>query len=1313
MIKNLFTPLPTVKTRKLIRIAGLVVLIFVVLIMLVIFGGNYAIDHYLNADGRKDISNYLPISGTATYEKASVKLFNSFPDVTIQLEGLKLTDSLTATHDYPPLTLDKLMVQASIKDLRQKQFEIEAVDLDGLTVNLYEDKHGYSNMANVMRQKIKQAVDENKKSETSVEFGDVDLTISNVILNKVDERIGQQAHISIEEIKVDNELINEQYQLALEMNNLLVSDELETNKDNHPIELEELLVEVQLNTSFSKLKVKGLKLTNGHIHLLTDSLGQSNYLSLFGNEQKQSNNKLDKKPGLAIDIDGVDIALHDIDFSMVDAMKYKHLEARIVKFETELQANADTSALVELELDVDQLAFNTRKGAYFRESLVKGQIQADVSHKLIKLSSLPLLINGEGFDVKANIYSDKNTATTLTVENGDVSTNLVRPLLTEAIQKSISTYDVRGPFSARAHVVFTPGKKDPRVTVDLQVNKKTVTAKGQSIKNAKLSATFINRLYDDARQFNENKKNVRFMIHDVVGTFNDFEISSQDALILSTPALGDRLIAKAQITGSAASASQYLKHDKFNFQQGNFTLFTDINGSLNNLDDLIAGTNLNLAMDDLEVHYPEGNTKFPFKILEIKKEGEKTEFHIEGFTANYQRPFHIHGEIDRVESLFFPGQEGSLQTEANIRASSVSWEGVIALFGKDGVFSSLKPSEEKQAKRSMKQTLTGIQQSFRPVIGIAIDTVFYGKDIQLIGFQSGIKFDDARTLVLEKTSFDVDGATVTLDGEVKINELDFTRFDFDVELRHLDLDVLMPKFDFFDINLLKQIHDQPDNLFVKMNLSGELDDDSGLRPETIHADITYESFAQDKFSGSIRLNANPTTKKVDVVFGHSGHPRSFNDILGTDTYRFDNGYYTISFQFDANFESTAQMVENSTFNLSIDNAEVYVTELGITVPLTRIEVASIKNKAYYHILLRSDTLNQEVAFNGIVNNVRHFAFEDTDKPYEIELEISSPKIVWHDLIKLFSFQQSGASTGGKILKQSLNQILADFNPDVTLKIDELEYSDQIRFNHIFAHAYQDGNTLYIDSANVAYGDSKVEVNIAANMGHEDVLPFHLGLKMLNIDVGKTLTHFDNFNVIQLREAKQIEGNVWLYVDMNAEINLEEKGFNTDKTEAYIAAELQNVVIEDLQTIDKIAEGIGREKRFEILRFAPIQTKIKVKGQRIEVKQTEIQANAIHAFVEGSIDKKSPENLWISVPISNIIAPNLEMVSEKTGYEGAGKKIYLQFISSEGEEDGNMKVYLRKKKFFKERFKLKQFRAYKRINRRERRRLRKEERQLKD
>jgi len=1296
------------KAKKTFNRIGIILMVLLILIILVLFAGDYALNRYLNNGGKETINNALPINGSLNYQKASLHLFKDFPNLTLQLHGLQIDDSLPRQGNNPIFKLEDLYLNASLRSLKNKEVQINSIELSGLSLNIIDQADSYSNLKTLIKNNADGVNRKKNKNGWTVVYDHTDLIITDLHLYKTDEIREQNAHLFMNKILVKNHRVNSNYELSLDMEEIVVANTFDEPRDRDPIQIREAKANLQLEKSFKSVRLLSVELSNAKIDLFTDTTGLSNYSQLLGLKKSKT------KPGATntsrkqkeLDLEGADITLNEIDFSLIDLSENKHLAASIINLNTELNVNQDTTAIIDLHLDVDQFAFNTTKGAMLTNSTVKGKIKANLDEGRLEIACPNLSINDDLFNVAAMLPLNQKSATTLTIEKPDALTHKIRPLLTTKIQKSILPYDVKGPFYAKAEIVLTKGANKPRVILDLNVQDKTVIIKGEVIKNAEVSATFVNGFFDDARQHTEHKKNLRLFLHSVSCVYNDFQVETKDALITSSAKDGARLIAKADVTGKASSASHFLKHDKFYFQDGAFTLTTNINGSLRNLDDLIAGTDLNLSMNDMQVFYPEGNTTLPLSILEIKKVGEKTLFEIEGLAIDHGSPIRIQGEIDHLASVLFPGQPGQLQTKADIRASSISWEGLIALFGEDGIIAVTRQNETLKAKRSMKQTLSGIQQSFRPSVKVTIDTVHYGHDVQLLDFHTGLNFEDDKTLVLEETSFKIDKSNVTLDGKVIINQLDFTKFDFDINLQNLDFDVLLPKFDYFGIHLMKEIYDQPDNVSMHIELSGNLDDNAGLKPESLDSYITYESFAEDKFSGSLVLKANPHSKKVDVVFSHSGHPRNINHIFESDDYIFDKGWFNITFEFDDNFESLAQMVEESRIGLTISEAEVYISEVGVTVPLSQIEVASIDNIAYYYLLLKSDTLQQELTLDGVVKNIRHFAFKDTSDSFSVQLNINSPRIVWNDLKQVMTYGSSPTTQqSGKIIKESLAEVVHDFNPSVKLKVDTLEYSDQLSFNNIFAHAYLENDLLKIRNANVSYGESYIESNIDLDISHQDVLPFDLYLELNNIDIAHTLEHFDYFNVPQLESAKQINGNVWFDLDLSSIIDLNNNDFITSKTIADITVKLEDVIIEDLETINNVAEKIRRVDRFNVLKFAPIESHINIEGKRIVVEETEVQSNAIHAFVEGTIDNNSSEHLWISIPVKNIKRPDLDSIPIKTTYAGTSRKVFFKWVSDKSEENGKIKVLLRKKQYYKERPHGINFRDYRREVRRERKRIR--------
>ncbi|WP_235296613.1 AsmA-like C-terminal region-containing protein [Portibacter marinus] len=1279
----------------------LIPLLFLTLILGV---GDYLINRYLNSEGNTLINELLPINGTLSFEKVRIRPFRDIPNISLKVENIILSDSLINEHHHYPVIIKSLYLNASLPSLRKRYLKIKSLELEGVNVSVYDRVDGYSNLTSIIQSYLQKGTMAETMNDWTVSFDHSKLNIQDLEVIRIDDITEQQAQLSVQELAINSTEVDSSYQFDIDIEKFKTSSLHEKIKSDIPLQIEKVKADVLVKKYWTEARISSIQLDDGQLYLHTDENSETNFSDIVGLLKSSTNSNVEN--GMDIELHGASLTMSDINFLLIDQIRNRHVETKIVDLETEFNLTHDTTAVIELHLDVSQVSPNVNKGSFLKNSIVKGQVNTDYRNSSVALTSSTLKINQDTFEVQSFLSLDNRQPTTLTIEKDDARIEKVRPLLNDYLQARVSTYEARGPIQAKLNLVFTPGVKKARADLHMSVNNQTLVIQDEVFENAVASVTIINGLYDDYRQYSENIKNTRVQIHHVSGVTRDFHITSEDALITYTPEQGLHLKAKAEVSGNAAVGSQFLEHDRFIFRNGTFLLKSDIDAPLNNFETLFSGTDLDLKIRNIDVYNPAGNTSFPLNLMSLRKTGDSTTFAIEGLNLGVGSPIQIDGEVINLEAVLFPGKDEQLQTHASIRANSLNWQGLVAVFGKDGIISTTIEESDKLAKRSMKQTLSGMQKSFRPSVEVFIDTINYGREFQLYDFKTGLNFKNDKTLVLQETNFEIENSNVILDGEVVINQLDYTKFDFDIALNNLDFDVLMPKFDYFGVKVLRQIHDQPDNLTVKAKISGDLDDIEGLDPESIDAYITYESFSENKFTGSLSLQANPSTKNMDVVFSHSGLPKNINKLLGSEEYTFDKGWFTASFEFSDNYESFAQMLEESKSSLSIANAEVKIKSLGVTVPLSRIEVASINNNAYYNLLIRSDSLDHELTLDGVVKNVRHFAFNDTEEPYEIDLTLSSPELVWEHLKQVALYGDSNTPQSGRLFKKSVTKILQDFNPNVKLQIDKFLYTDQLSFNDIYAHAYMEDDILSIDSANVYYGNSHIEADIEMNMAFEYALPFKLNLDLTYIDISHTLRYFNYFNREELRNAKQIDGKVWLDLDMAGEIDLKNNVYDYAKTDANLRFVVQNLVVDDLETINAISRKIRREDRFRKLRFAPISTRVKVQGKRIEVEQTEIQSNAAQAFVEGTIDKSSPEDLWISIPIDNLKKPDLDTIPKQTGYEDSGLKIFLQWITSQSEDDGKVKFRLSKKKFFQERNESKEFKAYKRKNRKARRELRK-------
>ena len=135
----------------------------------------------------------------------------------------------------------------------------------------------------------------------------------------------------------------------------------------------------------------------------------------------------------------------------------------------------------------------------------------------------------------------------------------------------------------------------------------------------------------------------------------------------------------------------------------------------------------------------------------------------------------------------------------------------------------------------------------------------------------------------------------------------------------------------------------------------------------------------------------------------------------------------------------------------------------------------------------------------------------------------------------------------------------------------------------------------------------------------------------------------------------------------------------------------------LKSIDAFAEKIHKERRFADLLFAPISNQISINGNYIQVPLMEVQSNAIQLFFEGDYHLNGNSNFWISLPLNNLKKPQLNTIPPKTGYALAGNKVFLEIQSNVGEAP-KLKFRTSKRKFYRKRRMLKQFRMDKREDR---------------
>jgi len=139
-------------------------------------------------------------------------------------------------------------------------------------------------------------------------------------------------------------------------------------------------------------------------------------------------------------------------------------------------------------------------------------------------------------------------------------------------------------------------------------------------------------------------------------------------------------------------------------------------------------------------------------------------------------------------------------------------------------------------------------------------------------------------------------------------------------------------------------------------------------------------------------------------------------------------------------------------------------------------------------------------------------------------------------------------------------------------------------------------------------------------------------------------------------------------------------------------------------MDQIAAKLLSSQYLNELKFAPITNVVNIKGSRINIPQMEVQSTGLNFFVEGHVDNKNKTNVWLSIPFGNLKRTERDTVPLKRSYAASRRKMFLEITNDEG--DLKTKFRVSKRKYYKQRGILDQFKKDKKRWKSERKALKK-------
>ncbi len=1080
------------------------------------------------------------------------------------------------------------------------------------------------------------------------------------------------------------------------------------------------------------IDIKSVILDSASLVFYTDENLKYSPLSMFrfSNNPKRKVEKSNTSE-YQIKAESAEILLKKIQFVYIDQIKKKDLQASADSIQLSLRlTEKDTTGRGYLNLDIKHLTFNTDKGGYLSNSHVEGPIEIIFRHGMLQILPTQIEINGDKYGAFANLSFDKRTPSLLHVEKDDIDVSKTRILLTRKIQEGIAPFDVDGLISAHADIEFYPGDKNPRADIHLLMPNNVLHVNDLVLTDGYLEARFVNRLnetYD--RFYGEDKQNLTFYLDSLDAKYLGFEVKSKNGSINFGPAVGTNLDIAAEVGGNAKLISDLLENNEYLFQSGDFNADLKIKANADKLYTLIKGINGYINFNDLQILYAKENTIIPLKSIEFDKHAGIGKFKITAVTPKYNEQIDLEGYATNIDDIIAGLPHTSTESELAMRSKNLSWDGLLSLMGtvssiSDGqkgangqTTSSTKSFVEQ--KQSIKSILSSLYDGFHPQIKVEFDNFGIAPELYITQFGTHLGFADRSSLLLDRTQFFIDDASVKSDIALNLSRPYQTNFGIDLHSKNLSPRNILEKLEILEFDeITTKNFFIPNELSFDLGITGDLDDAKGLEPNSLNGGMDFQAPGKYPFLGSVDFEADEamqSSRRVKTKVALEGSPTHINPVFEQFGIRFEEGEYALKFEFDDQLGSLEDVIQKSELQFDVGKSLLTYLPTNAQFPIENFNINIEKDIGYFDLMLYSDSLNARLGFEGKVDYISEFIYRNTNQNHHTIVNGYSPRMSWSDLqfvigsvqtpedstilaevefvhtarppqsisevIRNLDSTRQEQMTQIKQTKATIQNLFYSLNPSVAMTVDTFQYNSKLSFENLTSSiSMSEDSVIDLIDTRFEYQDGSVAFNGSVDLKEEKTTPFSARFMTDELDVAELLESLNYLNNSSIENIDELSGVIDFDLTLNSIIDDSLAMIIQNETYAKLDFTLKDLGASGLNFMDSLVKNKNLRERFKNIYIDSISNTLIFENNRVLVPLMEIQSNAFQFFVEGTVDDSPNDNIWISIPLSNLKKHKTAKVPPQTGYALAGAKVFMEIINLPNNQT-ETKFHLSKRKFF--------------------------------
>lgn len=1099
--------------------------------------------------------------------------------------------------------------------------------------------------------------------------------------------------------------------ISLAVDSLVLRDTTRAATETATLAVERLYGEVLLDAIWrDTIRLTRVELAGGKIYVASDSLGRFN-LGRLSEPVDSSRQSAPKEGNFApiLDWNGAQTSLRDLQLSLLHPKRYKRMETYVDSLKATGARGADGRLQItsDLSMRVGTIAFNTRLGGYLNDTPVSGSVRLDFSPQAWHVRPTELNIDGQIFSAAADLSREEGQRNSIRLATKALDYERTRALLHDTLRSRLADYHADGTFPVSAEIggTLAPGE-EPEITIQFALSGQNVKLKQYHFTDVHTSGTLVNQLTPAERPHPNPRKNLRITIGQLSAYQGRTRLQAPWA-ITRIAGRDTRLEAPMRFSGPSAEVSRWFNARDFLLRRGRFLLEIEVDGSLLYLDELIAKTDGQLRLQEVDVRYAPAGISFPFSGINLSKIGDDIKYQLRSRPLPTGFLFDLHGEIDNLAPLLMDRPGEALRADATLESPRIDWADFRTYFGQDGYFATETIGENAGADdepravdedpqvTAMKQALLGLERTFHPQLEARFDTVTYYDVFTLHNFHTGLHFKKD-TMVLEQTSFNWEDSDLSFRADVDLAGRAKTPFELGLQAHHLDLNHLRPTLDYFGLRLPTELDTLPRDLNVDFRHRGMMVDTGGLAPGSNAGEFIFNDGKDSIFSGTVQYTPKPAGLHTEVRL--TGDPLVVNSLFSSENFLFGSGSFNIDLTVNGTPENLGELIDQGELHLRIDSSRIRYEPTKASIPVHHFSVDVVKGSADYWLQLLTEETNNTINLHGNLDSLSAFLYPQVGRSFRVQADASAQNLHWNDVRTFMGTEAVSVNDTNQLDVQHLlfttSGAFQTFRPDLSLCIDTFQIPNASPLMDLHAGLYlRDSTALILEESGFTLGDGEVRFDATYALDQNQQSPFFLNWQVYDLALGRLMAGLDRLAIAMPDTLGVLRGKLSLSGSLAGWIDESAGSLLLDSTSGYVDYSLTDLALINWPALKQIGRKAMMKKRFQQLRFAPLSGHLKLTDNRLPIPRTEIQSTALQLFVEGYYDLRTGPDLLVSLPLRNIGRGLLEVPPDTTGYAHSGWKVYLATVKDKG---GNPKLKFRlgKRKFFKKRGRLEEFRMLK-------------------